>query len=299
MGLLPVPEYLRLPRDPFPYVIDELIPVGGLMELYGRPKIGKSYMAMGIALAVSTRAESWLGFPVQRHGPVAYIQLDTPTGEWTTRWDTLMKAGYDLSNIHVIDKFDSDMPFPFNLLDPKHVKWLRNELRKVNPILVILDTLRKSFLGNENDSEVMNAVLVHLEEVIRPAAGLFLAHNRKMQGEGVGADVIEDARGSIHIVGSVDTVACIRGNRASKRRFHYTGRAARRDQDEPVLCYQDPETHLFHLLNDEQLQEVADSIIRERGRMKRNELVEELKRRTGCSRATAYRLIPASGKEGV
>jgi RecA-family ATPase len=110
-------NYLALPRDPQPWLIDKLVPSGGLMNLYGKPKLGKSYGALGIAHAIANESvDSFLGHQVVKHGKVVYLQVDTPRSEWAQRQERMVKGGYSIKNIGWLDA--NLVPYPVNVTTP-------------------------------------------------------------------------------------------------------------------------------------------------------------------------------------
>lgn len=60
---------------PMKWLIDDLLPVGGVVMLYAKPKMGKSFLAIQLALTVASGGE-FLGFQAQKH-EVLYIDLET------------------------------------------------------------------------------------------------------------------------------------------------------------------------------------------------------------------------------
>lgn len=207
-GFLSGDDYLALPRDPQPWVIRDLIPIGGLVNIYGRPKTGKSFAAIGIAHAIShSDTSKWLNFDVAKHGRVCYLQLDTPRSTWAERLNIIRKDDYDLTNIYFADTIIA--PYPFSILIPDHQTWLKNHIKALDPLVVIVDTLREVHSGDENDSTVMKNVISALVDCCAPAACVLLSHSRKenMMGE----DIMTDARGSSYIAGRMDSVVKLTG----------------------------------------------------------------------------------------
>lgn len=204
---LSVTDYLALPRDPNPWVIKDLIPVGGLINIYGKPKTGKSYGALGMAHAVSSGQPRWLNFNVRKHGPVAVLEIDTPRGEWASRLRRIERAGLDMSNVYIADMLMLPS-YPFNIIDQDQFKWLQDALAKLQPVLVFIDTLREAHGGDENDSTVMRNVVTSIVAACRPAAVGFISHARKdnMFTAAGGDDLMNDARGSSYVSGRMDTV---------------------------------------------------------------------------------------------
>jgi hypothetical protein len=234
------PEYRALPREPQPWIIKPLIPVSGLVNIYGKPKSGKSYAALGMALAVANGEPEWNGFEVKKHGQVAYLQIDTPREEWADRMERLAAVGYDDYNIHFADMLT--VPYPYNVLDPQHLAELKLALDRIKPVLVIVDTLRESFSGDENDSNIMRDVITNVVSASRPAAVIFLSHARKDGASarvGAGEDLMDDNRGTSYVPGRMDVII-----RMTQHRFTFKGRASGL---QTVEIQQDKELGLVHL----------------------------------------------------
>lgn len=200
-------DYVRLPRDPEPWVIQHLVATGGMTNLYGPPKTAKSFAALGMAIAVSSGALKWLKFDVLKHGPVAYLQIDTPRSEWSRRLNQLKWFHYDVSKIFFADMYMT--PFPYNILDPSHLKWLTEEMKVIKPVMVVVDTLREVHSGDENDSTPMKMVIAALVSACKPAAIVLISHSRKESPAAAMAgldSLMSDARGSSYVAGRMDTV---------------------------------------------------------------------------------------------
>lgn len=235
-AFLPGSEYLSLPRDPQPWVIKDLIPVGGLTNLYGKPKSGKSFAALGMAMAVANGEQEWLGFDVRKHGPVAYLQIDTPRSHWSERLIDIQSAGHNINGIQFCDMLMS--PYPYNVLDASHQGWLKSQLARLQPVLVFIDTLREAHNGDENDSTVMRNVVTGLVDACRPAAVVLVSHSRKdsMFSAMGGDDLMSDARGSSYVSGRMDCII-----RLTPKSLTYKGRSA---GNGTLTVEQEPETGL-------------------------------------------------------
>lgn len=198
-------SYLKLPRDPQPWLIQDVIPIQGLVNCYARPKVGKSFLALGISEAISNpEVESFLGFPVRKHGKVLYLQIDTPRSFWADRLEKIVATGdYNISDIGFADRLMA--PKGFNILNIESKLWLKEEVAKINPLLVVLDTLRELHNGDENDSTTMKNVVTAVIDAIPESAIMFISHSRK-EFQNIGTDIMDDARGSGYIAGRMDAV---------------------------------------------------------------------------------------------
>lgn len=216
-SILPGPDYLALPREPEAWIVRPLLPKGGSMLLYGDPKVGKSYLALQLAIAIST-GSSWLGFEIPTPGPVVYIQLDTPRSLWCLRLEELAKSGAAVQTVYFGDRETLDT-WPFDILNPDHSARLQEAVKKLNPIAVVFDTIREAHGSDENDSTAMRNIVAQLTAAVQPSALILVAHPKKVDPER-GRDINNDNRGSNYVVGKMDANLSLR-----PRSLHLNGRA--------------------------------------------------------------------------
>ena len=218
-GIVPIEDYLTLPRNSSTWLVKDLIPTSGSGLIYGVAKTGKSAAAIQLACALSGGAKEWLGFEIPTHGPVVYIQLDTPRSTWSLRWEALPKVGvkYDPDNLLLADRESLDF-FPFDILQPQHTGYLRSLIQPIKPIAVFIDTLRKVHSGEEDNSSVMSNVVSNLIGAVHPAALILISHSRKPNFER-GHDLMSDHRGSSSVTGEMDGILKMTHNK-----LHYGGR---------------------------------------------------------------------------
>ncbi len=220
-GFVGVDDYLKLPRDRETWLIKPLIPTSGAALLYGDPKVGKSYMGIQLALALSGQSSDWLGFPIGQVGKVLYLQLDTPRSVWAVRFYEMLQRGklqYESSKLLLADR-ESIAYYPFDILQPLHMKYLRDIIQEHTPTAVIVDTLRESHSGDEDSSTVARNVIGNLVGACHPAALIVISHGRKPNPD-MDKDLLADHRGSSYITGRMDAIM-----RLTKTRLYYTGRS--------------------------------------------------------------------------
>lgn len=213
-----VEEYLHLPRAAETWLTHPIIPVGGAVNIYGDSKVGKSFAALQLACALTGATPNWLGFRCPTHGPVLYVQLDTPRSLWTARLDEVIAAGYSMRGIHLADCESLDA-WPFRIEHPAHFARLRGEIDRIQPIAVIIDTLREAHGADENDATESQAAVSRIVACTRPAAMILVSHSRKAKMEG-GPDLINDQRGSNYLPGKMDAII-----RFTRKHVIYVGRA--------------------------------------------------------------------------
>ena len=188
-------EYLDGDDAEMPWVVDGLIPEGGLALLSGRPKVGKSTLARHLSLAAA-RGQPWLGRDTDPDGvPVLGLWLeDSPQGG---------RAMYRQLGGH-----DDDPPVfiitEHGIPGADSIEILRTCIERTRARLAIVDPLI-SFLQvpDSNDYAKTYAALVPLRELARETecAVLCVHHHRKGNGDAPGERVM----GSTAFAAAVDT----------------------------------------------------------------------------------------------
>lgn len=219
-------DYLDLPTAKQPWIVQDLLPAGGLLNLYGAPKTGKSYGMLQLATAIASGAKEWLGFPIRCHGRVMYLQLDTPRTLWQGRLLKLQSQGVEFTETFIADR--TDAPYPFDILSEENgLGWFKQAVREIQPLVIVIDTLRELHLGDENDSRQGQQVVNAAIEAAHGAAIILVSHAKK-DNPMFGDSVVNDNRGTSYIAGRMDTII-----KVSKKFVMIEGRALE-DQKLPI-----------------------------------------------------------------
>jgi RecA-family ATPase len=232
-------DYLKLPRAPETWLVENLLPTGGAMLLFGDPKVGKSYAALQLACCLTSGVD-WLGFAVPRACKVVYVQLDTPRSLWAKRVEELAASGHPVEGVHFADR-ETLNTFPFDILNQEHFNRLTDALHELKPGAIILDTIRESHSGDENDSTAMQEVVARLDAAVKPASLILISHARKSNPE-YGYDLMNDNRGSNYIVGRMDAICRFSKSsmRATSRTMEEHSQKLERQDDGTWLVAEDP-----------------------------------------------------------
>lgn len=220
-GFVGLDDYLDLPRNAETFLIKPLVPTSGAALIFGNPKSGKSWLGIQLALALTGQLPDFLGFEIPSPGRVLYLQLDTPREVWANRFDEMIKKyglKYDSSLLRLADR-ESIEHFPFDILQPLHMKYLYDEVRRHGACAVIIDTLREVHSGDEDSSTTSRNVVANLVGATKPAALFIISHDRKPAPDR-DKDIMADHRGSSYIVGRMDAIL-----RLTKNRIYYAGRS--------------------------------------------------------------------------
>jgi hypothetical protein len=200
-----IDEILNLP-DP-EWLIEDLIIKGSLAALFGAPGVGKSFIALAWAVAIAA-GQDWHGRKVQS-GPVVYIAAEG-FGGLRPRVAVLLKEG-DYGN-QVLCTF-VDQPIDFSNSESVETFVKRVQESVGQPFLVIIDTLARSFAGDENSAKDVGEFIAGADTLRREtgSAVLVVHHEGKVPGRGL--------RGSSVLLGAADTVIKVeaKGKRKSAK----------------------------------------------------------------------------------
>lgn len=259
------------------WAVPSLLPVG-LSILAGRPKVGKSWLALQIALAVSAGGYA-LGRKVER-GRSLFIALeDSPRRLQSRLLDMGAAAG---GNLDIV----TDWP-----------PLLQGGLLELETVaarydLVCIDTLSRLAAGlDQDDISEMTATFGQLQQIAlnSDAALLFNDHHRKASV--MGANVVDDVMGS---TGKAAVADCIWGLYKQQGKRGADLRVTGRDLDEQTLhLVQDRTTHAWQVdqsAGDDHLTPQRAELVKliaEMGGATLNDLVEA----TGRNKGTIHRQL--------
>lgn len=242
MSFLATSDYFARPLPEENWLVEHLIPRGGTVQLYGKPKSGKSFLALTLASALGDGAPYFLcrEFRVKTRGTVLFLQLDTPPGLWTEYLHTTARP---YGAVRWADAMQVPEP-PFDINMPVHQTWLHNQVVEHEPVLLVVDSLRELHRGDENDSAVMTKVFARLRKAIGLDCAVLLLHHQKKIGAMEVPDLIDSSRGASYIAGKVDVLMRLTGQDPEKKVFDYTGRT--RIVTKSLKLWQDTETGLLY-----------------------------------------------------
>lgn len=185
---------LTKPPEPYDWLVDEWICQGDIVTFIGEPSIGKSMLAMDLAVGVAENTRnSWLNLELLKHGRVLYFDEENPEDVVKRR----MKA--------------------LGLLHPDQVRYIHNQGVRVDkvadkvmdeawafePTLVVFDSLTRFHTGDENDAGFINELFGGCFKPLARDTGatvVILHHTTK----GTDDSSFRRSRGSGDITASID-----------------------------------------------------------------------------------------------
>lgn len=191
-----------------PIIVDNLVPAG-LTVLAGAPKRGKSWMALKMALCISS-GQPFLGMPT-RKGAVLYLDLESKNYRVQDRLNKLIvgPAPSDLYFAHKSERLDGGL-----------MEQLRSWIACVdNPAMIIIDTLGRVKSGarrGENAYESDTRIFGELQSfALENKISVVVVHHLK-KDTGANDDYFERISGSMGLTGACDAVMVLAGKRGEE-----------------------------------------------------------------------------------
>ncbi|MBX6752744.1 MAG: AAA family ATPase [Thermorudis peleae] len=213
-------DLLAEPEEQIDWLVQDMLPSGGISLLGAKPKVGKSTTARCLALAVA-RGEPFLGRETAQ-GPVVYLALEEKRAEIAKHFRRLGAGNGDPVYIHV------------GMAPERALEALASAIETHKPALVIIDPLLKLVrVRDANDyAEVTRALEPVIELARQSGAHLMLIHHLS-KGERNGGDAI---LGSTALFGAVDTAILMRRNPIDGTRTIETIQRYGEDMPESVIA---------------------------------------------------------------
>lgn len=182
---LPDPESLAdvwndMPKKS-PELIHGVLRQGHKMLLSGPSKAGKSFMLIGLSIALAEGKE-WLGWQCEK-GKVLYVNMELDEASAFHRFKDVYNAfGFEPNNVQNIDIWNlRGKTAPMDKLAPKLIR----RAEKSNYIAVIIDPIYKVLTGDENSAEDMAHFTNQFDKIASELkSAVIYCHHHSKGGQG-------------------------------------------------------------------------------------------------------------------
>lgn len=278
-------EYER-PED----FIQGILPIECILLLYGVQKVGKSLLALLLALHLAA-GKPWFHLQISKPHKTLFISAEGGLPMLIDRIQHL-KAGEIIPPAENLKIWA--IP-PIDILSATEFGGLVAAIETFQPEVIILDPLSKLHTKDENSNDEMAEVLGRLRQLVtNHGRSLILNHHARKSGDAL--------RGASSIAGEVDSIIRLewenRDDRSGNRRLYFEDI---RHAEPPADLYLilDPGTLSFMSAENQSIEKVIQILAENDGRLSRAKLRDEIIERTGVQRARAYVMIKdaeATGK---
>lgn len=193
MRIYSTAEMMALP--PPKWLVDQIIPAGGLVGLYGPPGVMKSFVAADLALSVAAGG-LWQGHPVSQGFPL-YVCAEGSAGMGKRIKGWLMYRGLKPAQAPAAWLTESVPVYTDSDGMARVIE--RIEEAEIVPDLIIIDTLARCFDGDENQQADMGRFVAGVDRLRKEFdATVVVVHHTRLDGD--------RERGNTAFRGAADTM---------------------------------------------------------------------------------------------
>ena len=233
-------ELQQMTFPPVKYIVPGYVPEG-LTVLAGKPKIGKSWAALAIGIAVANGGTAFASIQCEQ-GNVLYLALE----------DNPRRLQYRLGKVLPYDEWPDRLRLRTDapVMDEAGIETLTDWADSVpKPRLVIIDTfarVRRKANGNDStyDGDYKAVTALHRFSNETGIAVVLVHHVRKMDSD----DPLDTVSGSTGFTGAADAVLVLTRDKSSADAILY-GRGRDIEEIETALAF-DPGTCTWKILGD-------------------------------------------------
>ncbi len=223
MDLHNVSEYVHWDLHPPGFYVQDILPEGGVLLLFGAPKVMKSWATQQMAYSIAS-GRDWLGLTTRRGITLDFQFEISPLAYW---WRLVKQNEYYQLERGSTWLYEHSQ-LGLYLDDPEHFAHIRGHVEEVMPDVIVLDCLAACFRGDESSSRDMSGFIERVDELrrVRDSSIILVHHSRKMPAV---SSFTELARGASRLTGWVDSIVCIQDKPGGIKQFQFMARQAQRE----------------------------------------------------------------------
>lgn len=192
VGLIPAADLVKK-AGPIDWLVKDYFEANTVAEMFGAPGSYKSFLALGVAVAVAS-GMPWHSRKVIRQGPVVFVCGEGHNGIARRLLAVCQKRDIDPKTLPLV--FSNAA---IGLSDADNAQRLKDAISALElpPVLIVIDTLARNFgKADENNTADMNAFIANIDALRGDATVLIVHHT--------GHSNKERARGASSLYGAID-----------------------------------------------------------------------------------------------
>lgn len=193
----PLSAVLARPIPETPWAVEGFLCLGDIALLAGAGGTGKSWISLYVALCMADGRPLWDYLPCIRPYRVAVVDLESRPWEIDQRLHRLA-LGMRVDPTDTADRIDI-VRERIRLDIPEHLESLIQSVRKWGSEVLIIDSMRRTFLGSENESDTSNSLFLNALDPLRAETGaaiVLIDHYRKKSADETLNEPDQRVRGS-------------------------------------------------------------------------------------------------------
>jgi len=232
------------------YLVEPIIPYGGIVFFHGKRNIGKSQLALTLAICLAERGSLFGKYQTHATGPVVYVQADmgAPLQQLRLR---------SIASLYSLDHLYFFFPKFFNLAVVTYNTPVMQEIATLKPCVIIWDTLRKVQRLKTNEDDTPSFIYGKVQEMFPESTHFFVHHDKKTQVDDDQLDPDEKFRGSGAWLDDADTGLHLSKIATGKLLLSFTKTRSCEEQP-PLPLILHPETLLLYATADQQAKRLAE-----------------------------------------
>jgi hypothetical protein len=302
--VLPLAQLIEQPLPPMPCLIEPgLLPAQGILFVGGEPKLGKSVLVANLALSLAAGSNR-TGFAIAAPRRVLICQFELPLPQFVRRLSimrsVLGKAADD--NLWVDTRAAGHL-----LSAPQGLQHFVLAAKTAAAEVIVLDPLYSTHDQDENDTRAMAGLcqsLLRLRDASR--AALVVVHHVKksISRQEIGSAL--RGSGALHAVGDSYMLLTRSSPPTLEVRFQFRyasplpPRLLQLDSQNLWFSSSDPASAAPTMTPARKVenQDVSQALAQSGGRLRYNQLRQEVMQRTQCSKRTAQLAISRASQQG-
>ena len=223
-SLITLGDFLASDIKPVEWIIPEILPEG-LTILASRPKMGKSWLCLNLALSVSSGKKVFNKFNVQPQ-KVLYVTFEDSPARLFSRLKSLMSSN-NFDSVSVKDNFTLTPELTIPFLDDGGMEFLKQKITEEEIKLIFIDTLPTALKSNQSNKQ---ASYLGDYKLISPyqrfaldnhISLIFVYHTRKALSDV--EYVIDEIQGTTGITAGADTLMVLKNEKVNYK-LYITGK---------------------------------------------------------------------------